>query len=131
MRLQRRSPPDAHRAEAAAVAAATPDLPSTGVDEHTQGLQAGADHQELADATQARAASLASEAYPRPVHTALPSRRVAGPPPTRTIYAPGGDWLWGVWSRTVRPLGRTRAAMAVDLRERHWRDEARGGVLVT
>jgi hypothetical protein len=68
---------------AAAAGYATPDVPSTGLDEHHQGVTIGVVHAEEADAAAARAAALAAVAYPQPVTAALaslPHQRVAGRP---------------------------------------------------
>jgi hypothetical protein len=51
---------------------AAPDVTATvSVDEHTQGLHAGATHAAVSDAASARAALLAAQAYPRPLTGAL------------------------------------------------------------
>jgi|SRR5581483_2217503 len=60
---------------------ATPDVAATvTVDEHTQGLDAGASHAAAADAATARAALLAAQAYPRslrlPVHASVTTKAV-------------------------------------------------------
>ncbi|HEV8628077.1 MAG TPA: hypothetical protein VG034_26885 [Acidimicrobiia bacterium] len=53
--------------------AAVPDVAATAsVDEHTQGIYAGATHAAVSDAASARAALLAAQAYPQPLRVALP-----------------------------------------------------------
>ncbi len=59
---------------------ATPDQPATrDVDEHTVAARAGVEHEEVFEASSARAASLASQSYPQTVHVALATPTGAAP----------------------------------------------------
>ena len=74
--------------------AAIPDVAATvSVDEHSQGIEAGANHAAISETASARAALLAAQAYPQPLRGAL--RRAPSTGPTRP--------------RAVRDLRRSRS----------------------
>jgi hypothetical protein len=65
---------------------ASPDVIATvSVDEHSQGLHAGATHAAVSETASARAALLAAQAYPRPLRGALGRAPSTGPTQPRAV----------------------------------------------
>lgn len=67
---------DDERGEALQDSAVLDVVASASVDEHTQGIHAGATHAAVSDSADARAALLAAQAYPQPLRV-RPSRAVS------------------------------------------------------